>query len=403
MAHGTVTLADVSALFKEVYPEKIQNQINLSSVLLANLTRTNRNIEIGTPSVARVPFRVGRNPAVGARAFMTPAPDAGHSRNRSGTIALAYNYGVGIIPGQFFRAKGTEAAFASYLQSEIDGLTESAKSDENRQLLGDGRGILSTITDPVAPTNTLTVSDTRGHFIGQRVDIVEITTGVAAATARHVTAIDPVAITVTFDGAALDPGANHAFYTEGARHQEIIGLRAAISDANPLLGPYLGIDVAEPTWRATVTDATAFPPGDPTEDLFQRTLDAVDVASGRGGTPKLMIGTHATRRNFANTLLSDRRIVSDTMTLKGGFKAVSWNNNAFVTDKDQGTGRLDFLDLEMARLYEMSDWDFMDEDGNRLFRDPDGRDAYTFTLFSYKQFATMMRNANATIHTITGG
>ena len=42
----------------------------------------------------------------------------------------------------------------------------------------------------------------------------------------------------------------------------------------------------------------------------------------------------------------------------------------------------------------MSDWEFMDEDGNVLQRALDGSDGYEFKLFKYHEVGTDMRNAH---------
>jgi hypothetical protein len=58
------------------------------------------------------------------------------------------------------------------------------------------------------------------------------------------------------------------------------------------------------------------------------------------------------------------------------------------------------LTTRRFQTYEMSDWEFMQEDGAILNRVPN-TDAYEGTLFKYHEMATNGRNAHAKISGIT--
>src|SRR3990167_2237094 len=168
---GPKLLTRTQAFFKEVLPMAAESLINGETVLASNLERVSKGIVIGPPAKARVPLRIGRNPAVGARSFKGALPKPGNSRWASTLVTLGYNYGTLYIPGQYFKAKTADAAFGNYLTEESEALVESLKLDYNRQLLGDATGILATCGVMGAPGDVIPVSDTKWFYIDQIVDI----------------------------------------------------------------------------------------------------------------------------------------------------------------------------------------------------------------------------------------
>jgi len=107
---GPELLTRTQAFFKEVLPMAAESLINGETVLASNLERVSKGIVIGPPAKARVPLRIGRNPAVGARSFKGALPKPGNSRWASTLVTLGYNYGTLYIPGQYFKAKTADAA-----------------------------------------------------------------------------------------------------------------------------------------------------------------------------------------------------------------------------------------------------------------------------------------------------
>lgn len=388
----TALLARTEPLFKEVYPVAVQSLINGKTVLASNLERVSDDIDIGPPATARVPLRTGRNPGLGARGFRETLPTAYNSKWEKATIQLAYNYASFYIPGQYLKATGKEAAFATFLTEEIEATTESAALDYNRQLYGDGTGVLA-VCAAGGPSLTVTVDTTKYLFLGQIVDIRDVATGtpVANGTNRTITAMTATTITLDAAGGTVTTAATDRVYNNGSRNNEIDGIRAMVSAGDPPKGPYQGLAVAtQPLWAATI-DTSAV---DPSEDYWQSVIDKIDIASGTGGDPLIIITTHGIRAFFAKSLLADRRIIGDTMTLKGGFKAVTWNGNAIVAERDATPKRTDFINLTYVREYQMADWGFMDQAGSRLIVDPAGSDGYIARLFKYSNLGCHHRGAH---------
>ena len=396
---GPELLTRTQAFFKEVLPMAAESLINGETVLASNLERVSKGIVIGPPAKARVPLRIGRNPAVGARSFKGALPKPGNSRWASTLVTLGYNYGTLYIPGQYFKAKTADAAFGNYLTEESEALVESLKLDYNRQLLGDATGILATCGVMGAPGDVIPVSDTKWFYIDQIVDIRTTATGAVLAAEYTVVAVDTVTSEITLvdeNGAAASTttAATHSVYVAGARNVEIKGLKSINSDVNPPLGPLQEIDVADvDIWKANVlaTGGAA-----PTETLLEDFMDSIDARTRTGRNKKLLLTTYKIRQKFAQSIRDDRQIPGDTMVLKGGFKAVWWNDNPIVAERDQDAGRLDAVDLKFTKEWTMSGWETMDQGGSRLIPDPNGTDGYIVRFYKYSQAATTHRATGGT-------
>jgi hypothetical protein len=88
------------------------------------------------------------------------------------------------------------------------------------------------------------------------------------------------------------------------------------------------------------------------------------------------------------------------MTLDGGFKAVEYNGVPMVVDKDCVNYNIFFIDESSLEIYQMSDFDWMDEDGAVLSR-VSNYDAYEAVLYWYSELGVSKRNANVRLADIT--
>jgi len=101
---------------------------------------------------------------------------------------------------------------------------------------------------------------------------------------------------------------------------------------------------------------------------------------------KLILSNHDLRDAYAAELTADKRFVN-TLSLDGGWKALEYSGIPWVADADCPPNTIFFVDPEHLFLMQMSDWDWMDEDGAVLSR-VSGSDAYEAVLFWYADLAT---------------
>ena len=175
----------------------------------------------------------------------------------------------------------------------------------------------------------------------------------------------------------------------GSTGKEVMGLAGIVSATSTLQG------LAPATytwWKANILGnggtARAI-----TENLLQTGMDTTEINSD--GEVKLIMTTHGVSRAYQALLTATRQYVN-TMDLKGGRKALSMNGKPLVVDKDAPTGKLFMLDTDALKIYELSDFDWMDQDGAILSRVPN-MDAYEATLFRYFELGCSARNAQTLI------
>jgi hypothetical protein len=136
-----------------------------------------------------------------------------------------------------------------------------------------------------------------------------------------------------------------------------------------------------------------------TTDLMQQAVDKVEeqLSDDMGGalSPSIIMTTRAIRRKYVDLLVADKRFV-DWKVMDGGYKVVEFNGIPIVVDNDAHDGEMYFLYEPALQIYQMSDLEWMERDGNVLDRVA-GYDAYEATLFWYAEVGCSRRNVHALI------
>src|SRR5690606_27161983 len=157
MAAGPVTMTVVDNILKEVYEDRLRDQLQSDVQALRRIERTSEGVseDVGGKYV-RFPIRTSRNHGMGARYENEALPLARTQGYESAQVNLSYFYGALHLTGQTFElAERNPQAFASALQAEGDGLKEGLAKDMNRQVFGTSVGILGTAASGTTTTFVL--------------------------------------------------------------------------------------------------------------------------------------------------------------------------------------------------------------------------------------------------------
>jgi hypothetical protein len=125
----------------------------------------------------------------------------------------------------------------------------------------------------------------------------------------------------------------------------------------------------------------------------------------RGGSEvEMWVCSDGVHRAYASLLTGLKRF-PQTVNLKGGYEGLDASSNgvrsAPVTwDRDAPDNSAFGLSLSHLTEFQMSDWEWMDQDGAVLQR-VIGVDAYSAQLFKYAELATDQRNAHALVTDLT--
>ncbi len=399
-----LTLTNADAALKEDYQPAMREQLNNTNWFLSQIERNSKDVE-GRRAV--LSLHVSRNSGVGARGENGTLPTAGNQGYAEERVGLRYNYGTIRLTGPVIKAmKSDNGSFVRAVDSETKGVVKDLKRDVNRQLFGTSNGVIALVDVTSTTTNIVfdalaTVAQRRQIELGMVIDIGTASPFTSVGTARTVTAIaaDGLSFTVSpaFSGAPsdLDSIVRSGSGGSGAAQVELTGLPTIVDSTGTLFNVNPS---TYPVWRS-YEDASATPRSI-SDTLLVKLVHQVTINGG--DKTDLFITSDGVERAYAATLTSQKRF-QNQLDLKGGFKALSVNaGNAEVGlkwDRDAPNNTVYGVDFDHLTQHEMSDWEWMDEDGAVLSR-VSGVDAYEAVLFKYHELTTDQRNAHGKIENV---
>lgn len=396
MAGGATTMTVVDNLLKEVYEDRLRDQLQSDLITLKRVQSTSEGVtnEVGGKYVV-FPIRTRRNHGIGARLENDPLPDPKSQKYASARVKLAYLYGAASLTGQTMElADKNFQAFASALQQELEGLRQTLSKDMNRQIYGTSTGVLASVTADGA--NTVTVANTQYLEVGMQIDIYDVTGVTPKVQNREITAINTTTGVVTYDGADGTAVATDIIVRANSVLKETIGFSQIVSTT----GVLYNIDPAvEPVWKSTVNSnggtARAL-----SEGLMIKMIDDIRT---QGGSTSVIFTTLGVRRAYFNLLTQQRRY-TDTKEFAGGFKGLAFATDngdvPLISDYDCQPNRMYFINEKELKIYQEGDWSFMNRDGSnwqRIITSAGSFDAYQTMMFKYCQLGTHRRNSHGLI------
>ena len=352
----------------------------------------------------RIPLRTSRNQGTGPRAENAILPAPGNQGYKYISEDLRYFYGLFNITGQLLKAsESNEGAFRRALQAEMEGITDDLKRHVNIQAFGTGDGALATVT--AVAGNDITVDTTIYFQGGEYLDVydspVDPANSPLNATAFYVTAIDRSTLTLTVsDGTGITVGSVLVRASSDSTqtvpnndvYQAINGLQNIISAD----GELHGLDpsaAGETFWKSSEVDAAGAIVGD---SLLRQLKDAIGFESG-SDEETILITTRGVRNRYANTLTALKRFNdAQSVKLRGGFTALMFDETPMVYDDHCPLGHVFAVNMPAMFWSQMSDWEWMEEDGEVLKWEP-RYDRYVGVLFKYCNLGTWARNRHGKI------
>ena len=399
MAITGSTLSAIQEALKRYYIGPIRSQLNNSTVLLSRLQRNEEDVS-GDTLTAYIPLEYERNQGIGARADGGVLPAAKYIGVKQATVALKYNYGRIQVTGPAVAgSRNSSAAFMKVIDFEIKGMLRGMKVDQNRQLFGDGTGVLCQINGTSSGT-TVTVDNPGTQYLesGMAIDSYDATSGgTIGLNSSTIASIDSTTqITLDAAGASTD---NDYIIREDSYGLEMMGLRGIIDDAT-YVSTFQGLSRTTYPWlNANVLDNSGTNRS-LTLDLCQQASDAAEIDGGR---ISLVVSNYELRRKYADLLVGDKRFVNK-LKLDGGFSALEYSAGGdpipWVVDRHSWDNTVFFVDESSMAIYRASDFDWMDKDGNVLSRVAD-YDAYEAILYVYQTLGCSAPQHNTALRDVT--
>ena len=394
-----------NAVLKEFYLPRLTSTINEKRVLMSRLERDTSKTDVSGRH-ARLPVNIRPSQALGARADADGGPTLPTPQSQTYVeliIGYAHNYGTVRVTHPVIQAsRNDRGSFIRAIGSEMDGIRRDLRNDVNRQLFGDGYGVVGLMTADSPSATVLNVEPGHKIKVGMLLDAyAEVTGGSATGTSMTVSTVAAEQIDVASGGGSVAD--NDRLFRAGNRGNEMMGLLGIVDDGT-FRGTLQGISRTDyPEWKSTVLSNSDTARGI-SEDLLDNAL--LQSEENSESEISLMITSSTQWRKIGQMMTPDRRY-STNMELPGGFTAISWAGVPIVWDRDcprfgmtgggtaaagegadgTDTDYLFGLDESQLALYQLADWDFDDTDGNVLHRRQDVA-AYDATLFYYGQLGT---------------
>lgn len=357
----------------------------------------------------RIPLKTSRNQAVGFRSEGETLPAAGASAYTYLTEPMRYAYGLFNITGQLMKAsESNEGAFKTAFKQEMDDTVLTSKIDHNIAAFGDGSGTMATVRTNTAAAETALPVSTTINFRGSEIFDVVATDTTVISPAHTVTAIDRSGRSLTISPALADAVTTSHFLVRASsdstiavpnnsQNKAIQGLASIVAASGTLhsVNP-----TTYPFWKSYANAVG----GAISDTVLRAAKDDVGFESGidlESGNDFAIITTRGIRRRYADTLTSVKRFNdAQSVTLHGGFKTVMFDENPIFVDDQCPTGSVYGLSLKDLFWAQLSDWDWMEEDG-KVLKWESRKDRYTAVLYKYCQLGTTRRNGHFRLTTVT--
>lgn len=398
-----------AGVLKDFYLPTVRSQIPQKTAYLEQIQRGSEHVE-GEQWV--LSLHVARNPGVGARREGGTSPTAGSQGYKKGTGDTHELQGRFEVTSKSMKAMaGNAGSWVRSVESQTKGLVNDCARDLNRQLFGTSNGVVATCGTTSSSTTVQLASATyksimRFFFVNQVIDIGTVANPTSVASARSITAVNATNKTITISGAAVTTASTDFVFVSGAGgaagglgQAEVTGLQSIVAES----GSLFGVDPSSyPVWAATVLDNSGTPRAI-SDALLEEALDEADLASGEEAD--LIVTSYDGFREYGDYLHTLKRSPA-TLDLKGGHKGLEVSSGgrsaALMRERDCQDDWAYVLNTEHLFFPEMSDWEWLDDDGAVLTKVAD-KSNYEATLQKFCDQATDMRNAHALVKDIAIG
>lgn len=405
---GTTTT--VAALMKEIYEQRVVKQFNTEVMALRRVEKSSEGITTRAGGkYVDFPIVTSRNPARGYRQENEALQSPGEQTYAEVHTSLYHGYVRGQLTGQLIRLAETNfQAFASSMDTEMNGAKEVAVKDANRIVYGDGSGLLATVDSASGGASTTVSVDQIQYFEEQMlVDLIVKSSGAAVTNgtgktiqAGGVTDDGDGSGSITVDATGPDSLTTHGLYIAGnylaGNQREPNGFGSMAKTT----GSLYGVDPSTyGVWKGEVDTSGSDRPL--SEGLMIKMCDNI---RRNGGKCSAIFTSLGVRRAYFNLLTQQRRF-SGTKEYAGGFTGLPFNHGSeipVVDDVDAPIKKMWFISEGDIKVYQDGEWHFAAEDGNTL-KYVSGYDRWEYILRKYWEIGTSRRGGQGVIEAITEG
>jgi hypothetical protein len=359
MATDSLTAAD--AILKEFYVGPVVEQLNKKTFMIDRIERDTTQIDF-TGRRAIVPVEKARNRGRGSRADGGTLPAAGTDSEVDAIIPIRYHYqGVELTDALIEQTQSNQGAFINALDSRVKNAAKFMRKDINRQVFGDGTGLLATLSSTVTTVQTHVVDSIQYLHVGDPVDAVLITNGgaITGGASNQVGTLNAsaksVVLNTAIDGAS---GAAVGIYVAGNRNNEMDGLRN-IAATTRTLHTINSATAGNEFWNGNVRTVGTQAGSEQVAGETSFELISDDVGQTGQGETEAFVTTRGVRRRLADTFQSQKRFTNrEAVQIHGGYSAIMVSSGAgevpVIIDDDCPKTWAFAIDNDALRWYQLA-------------------------------------------------
>jgi len=378
---ATQTLANADAILKDLYVGPIVEQLNNKTYMLDQIERDSEHIDLyGRRAI--IPVHTNRNRGRGSRADGGTLPAAGRQSYQDAIVKIKGHFsGIEVTDQSIQASQSNEGAFINILDSESRKCGEDLRKDINRQVFGEGTGILAGVASTVEGTKEIPVTSVQYIYVGDPIDIVKKSDGTVGEGVenREVTKREGGATKkITISGAnATKVTTEYGVYLNGSYGNEMDGLRNIVAKGRTL-HEINSSTAGNEFWNGRVqnvgeSESVLTTAG---ETSFEKLADEVGL-SGNADV-EVFLTTRGVRRRLADTYQSQKRFNdAQAVNVHGGYSAIMVNEIPVIADDDAPRTYAFGLNKESFRWFQLSSPGWMQQGGSGIFFLKDGSTAGT--------------------------
>ena len=372
-----VNLKNAEKALKTVYLDAVSEQLNLATnPLLAKIKQCTDDIY---GNEVRKLAIYGVNGGVGAGSEDGELPMAGGNNYKQFVSKLKNLYGTIEISDKAVRvSENNSSAFVNLLNAEMESLIRSSSFNFGRMLFGNGSGALADVMS--VNGFELRLDSVRNVVEGMIVDIRDTYTGdmYPDCAGRRITNVDRKNKTVTVNGSSdsLKELTDATLYVQNTFYNEVTGIDAIFNLEDYDL---YGIERSKNSWIEPYIETDV---GEIDENILQKAIDTIEENSG--STVNFIVCSWGVRRALQKALAKNQ-IRMSSLTLEGGFNAISFNGIPVVADRFCPEGTMYLLNTNDFTLNQLCDWEWLADDDGKILKQIPGRPVYSATLVKYAE------------------
>jgi len=377
---ATQTLSNADAILKDLYVGPIVEQLNNKTYMLDQIERDSEHIDLyGRRAI--IPVHTNRNRGRGSRGDGGALPAAGRQSYQDAIVKIKGHFsGIEVTDQSIQASQSNEGAFINILDSESQKCGEDLRKDINRQVFGEGTGILTGVASEVTSTKVIPVLSVQYVYVGDPVDIVLKSDGTTSegkvgveVTKREGGSTKKIEVSETVTKVTT----NYGVYLNGSYGNEMDGLRNIIAKSRTL-HEINSATAGNEFWNGRVQNvgesesvlATAG------ETSFEKLADEVGL-SGNADV-EVFLTSRGVRRRLADTYQSQKRYNdAEAVRVHGGYSAIMVNEIPVIADDDCPRTYAFGLNKESFRWFQLSTPGWMQQGGSGIFFLKDGSTAGT--------------------------